>query len=79
LPFELSRAAANIHKLQFDGARAVDRSVARFNIAHYKRQLAEETDEARRKLLSGLLAEEEAKLAAAMAASEPAERKKPGK
>jgi hypothetical protein len=41
----------------------MDRSVARLNIEHYRRLLANETDEARRQTLSRLLAEEEAKLA----------------
>jgi hypothetical protein len=41
----------------------MDRAVARFNIEHYKRLLAQETDEQRRKVLIGLLAEEEAKIA----------------
>jgi hypothetical protein len=41
----------------------VDRSVARLNIEHYKRLLAEGTDESRRKVLIASLAEEEAKLA----------------
>ena len=43
--------------------RAVDRSVAHLNIAHYKRLLERETDEERRKVLLRLLAEEEAKIA----------------
>lgn len=38
--------------------------MARLNIEHCKRQLAGEADEARRQVLSRLLAEEEAKLAA---------------
>ncbi len=37
--------------------------MARLNIEHYKRLIAGETDEARRQLLSRLLAEEEATLA----------------
>lgn len=40
----------------------MDRSVARLNIEHFRRLLAEETDETRRKTLLCLLAEEEAKL-----------------
>ncbi len=43
----------------------MDRSIARLNIEHFRGLLAEETDEARRKTLLGLLAEEEAKLAGA--------------
>ena len=54
-------------RLQFVGvgkkwSRAVDKTVARLNIEHYRRLLATETDEARRRLLLQLLAEEEAKL-----------------
>jgi hypothetical protein len=41
----------------------MDRSVARLNIEHYRRLLAEETDEKRRQMLLRLLAEEEAKVA----------------
>jgi hypothetical protein len=41
----------------------MDRSIARLNIEHFRRLLATETDEARRKILQRLLAEEEAKLA----------------
>ena len=43
----------------------MDRTVARLNIDHYRRLLAEEKDEAKRKTLQKLLAEEEAKLAGA--------------
>lgn len=42
----------------------MDRTVAHLNIEHYRRLLATETDESRRKVLLRLLAEEEAKLAA---------------
>lgn len=42
----------------------MDRTVARLNIEHYRKLLATETDEPRRKTLLRLLAEEEAKLAA---------------
>jgi hypothetical protein len=42
--------------------RAVDRSVARLNIEHYRRLLAQETEETRRQTIQRLLAEEEAKL-----------------
>lgn len=41
----------------------MNRSVAHLNIEHYKRLLAQETDEMRRQLLLRLLAEEEAKIA----------------
>lgn len=40
----------------------MDRSVARLNIEHFRRLLATETDEDRRRTLQRLLAEEEAKL-----------------
>jgi hypothetical protein len=43
--------------------RALDRTVARLNVEHYRRLLAKETDEMRRQTLMRLLAEEEAKLA----------------
>jgi hypothetical protein len=43
----------------------MDRSVARLNIDHYRRLLATETDETKRQTILRLLAEEEAKLAAA--------------
>ena len=41
----------------------MDRTVAHLNIEHYRRLLAAESDEAKRKVLRKLLAEEEAKLA----------------
>jgi hypothetical protein len=50
------------------------RSVARLNIEHYRKLLASETDEGKRKTLLQLLAEEEAKLAALEAP--PPERKR---
>jgi hypothetical protein len=37
--------------------------VARLNIEHFRKKLAEESDETKRQILSRLLAEEEAKLA----------------
>lgn len=40
----------------------MDRSVAHLNVEHFRRLLAEETDEARRQTLLSLLAEQEAKL-----------------
>lgn len=40
----------------------MDRMVARLNIEHFRKQLATETDETRRRMLLRLLAEEEAKL-----------------
>ena len=47
----------------------MDRTVARLNIEHFRKQLAEEKDEAKRRMLVQLLAEEEAKLAAIEARS----------
>jgi len=44
----------------------VERFVARLNIEHLRDALARETDEARRQTLARLLADEEAKLAAAL-------------
>ena len=41
----------------------MDRVVARLNIEHYRRLLAQETDETRRQTILRRLAEEEAKLA----------------
>ena len=43
----------------------MDRTVAQLNIEHYRRLLATETDDAKRETLLRLLAEEEAKVAAA--------------
>lgn len=40
----------------------MDRTVARLNVEHFRRLLAEETDDSRRQLLQRLLAEEEAKI-----------------
>jgi hypothetical protein len=41
----------------------MDPTIARLNIEHYRRLLAQETDEKRRALILRLLAEEEAKIA----------------
>lgn len=41
----------------------MDRTVARLNIEHFRKLLAEETDESKRQSILRLLAEEEAKLA----------------
>ena len=41
----------------------MDRTVARLNIEHYRKLLANEINETRRQTLAGLLAAEEAKLA----------------
>ena len=46
------------------GRNCMDRSIARLNIEHYRKKLAEEGDETKRQTLLRLLAEEEAKLAA---------------
>ena len=40
----------------------MDRSIARLNIEHFRHLLATETDEAKRKMIALLLAEEEEKL-----------------
>ncbi len=40
----------------------MDRTVARLNIEHYHKLLAQETDEGKRQMILRLLAEEEAKL-----------------
>ena len=42
----------------------MDKTIAQLNIAHYRKKLATETDQAKRETLRRLLAEEEAKLAA---------------
>lgn len=42
----------------------MDKTIARLNIGHFRRKLAEETDRTKRQILLRLLAEEEAKLAA---------------
>ena len=42
----------------------MDRSIARLNIEHFQKLLADEHDDAKRQWLLRLLAEEEAKLAA---------------
>ncbi len=44
----------------------MDKTVARLNIEHYRKKLAEETDQTTRQTLLRLLAEEEAKLAGLM-------------
>lgn len=52
----------------------MDRTIAKLNIEHYRKKLAEETDEAKRQKLLSLLAEEEAKLAALMGQSKERKR-----
>ena len=46
----------------------MDRMIARLNIEHFLRKLAEETDPAKRQVILRLLADEETKLAAIEAA-----------
>ena len=41
----------------------MDKAIARLNIEHYRKLLANETDETRRQMIVRLLAEEEARLA----------------
>jgi hypothetical protein len=61
-----------VHQLALNGPElwigvegaAVDKTVARLNIEHYKRKLAQETDHAKRLMLQRLLDEEERKLKA---------------
>ncbi|HVI68493.1 MAG TPA: hypothetical protein VM910_38855, partial [Bradyrhizobium sp.] len=48
--------------------RAMDKTVADLNIKHFKKLLASETDPVKRQTIERLLAEEEAKLARALAA-----------
>ena len=47
--------------------RAMDKTVADLNIEHFRKMLAVETDPAKRQTIERLLAEEEAKLALALA------------
>ena len=54
------RAAKGVSPLN----RFVDKFVARLNVEHLQRKLAEETDDNKRQTLARLLEEEEAKLAA---------------
>jgi hypothetical protein len=44
----------------------VDKTIARLNIEHYRRQLSDETDDGKRQTLQRLLAEEQEKLAQIM-------------
>jgi hypothetical protein len=53
----------------------MDRTVARLNIEHFRKKLAEEKDEAKRQTLLRLLAEEETKLAAADSPKEDEKRR----
>ncbi len=66
--FKRQRPSRLLRKIIFlvghgDGMTAVDRTIARLNIEHYRKLLANETDKTRRFTLQRLLAEEEAKLA----------------
>jgi hypothetical protein len=54
----------------------VDRSVARLNVEHFRRLLAQEPNAARREMLRRLLAEEEAKISEVRPAPEPPARRK---
>jgi len=56
-------------------APAVDETVARLNIEHFRRLLAEETDAAKRRTLRQLLTEEEAKLEVLLARAKEQKRK----
>ncbi|UZE49158.1 hypothetical protein [Rhodopseudomonas sp. P2A-2r] len=49
----------------------MDKTVARLNVEHYRKLLASEIDDAKRRTITALLAAEEAKLAASEASSEP--------
>jgi hypothetical protein len=53
---------------------SVDETIARLNIEHYRRALLDEKDEAKRRTLLQLLAEEEAKLK--LAESRPRQKKR---
>lgn len=50
---------------------SLERTVARLNIERYRQLLTREADEAKRRMLTALLAEEEAKLEALNAARPP--------
>jgi hypothetical protein len=50
--------------LESEDLVALDRTVAQLNIDHFRRQLAMESDDARRQMILRLLAEEEEKVAA---------------
>jgi hypothetical protein len=62
----LSNARRRVYGLHGDAQperrTAVDRTVARLNVEHYRKLLARETDESKRQTLLRLLDEEEAKL-----------------
>ena len=60
----LTRITDSTHAARSLGERDMDKTVARYNIEHYRKLLANETDEARRQAIARLLAEEEGKLAA---------------
>ena len=53
----------SIRQMMAREGRQMDRTVARLNIEHYRRLLAKELDEAKRRTLQRLMAEEEAKMA----------------
>jgi hypothetical protein len=54
---------SDTHALQ-SGEGYMDRYIAQHNIEHFRKQLSEETDEAKLKTIRQLLAQEEEKLAA---------------
>jgi hypothetical protein len=63
-PFSRTCVACNVPDIQQrGGSTAVDRTVARLNIEHFRELLAHKTGEHKRQTLLQLLAEEEAKLA----------------
>ena len=55
--------------------RSIDRAIAQLNIEHFRKLLTQETDEAKRRIVCRLLAEEEAKLAALEKPLKPDEKK----
>jgi hypothetical protein len=57
---------------------SVDKFVAKLNVEHFREKLATEVDEAKRRTLMTLLAEEEAKLAALEDGPAGEERKRRG-
>ena len=61
-PFNLPPAELCYEAVDGNGS-AMDKRIARLNIAHYRDKLVTEQDETRRQILLRLLAEEEAKLA----------------
>lgn len=58
------------------GTGSVDKMIARLNIEHFRQQLADEKDEAKRQVLKELLAKEEDKLRQILDGSPPERPKK---